>query len=143
MAIRMLCVVLVLLATCSCSRTPDDQRIRAEITAMRKAVEVRDPHAFLTYVTVDFSGDDGSVDREGLGNVLRAEVLRNESVGVALGPIGVELQGDRATVNVTATLTGGKGGLLPDRVSIYSITSGWRREKNDWLCYSARWEQKM
>ena len=48
-----------------------------------------------------------------------------------------------ATVHVTATLTGGSGGLLPERGSIHSITSGWKREGSEWKCFNAKWEQKL
>ena len=126
-----------------CHRTPDEQRIRESIAAMQNAVEAGQPRDFMSYVSKDFTGNDGSVDREGLMNVLRVEVLRNEKAGVTLGPIDVDLQGDRATVHVTATLTGGSGGLLPERGSIYAITSGWRREGSEWRCYNASWVQKL
>jgi hypothetical protein len=143
MAIRIIFAVLVAIVVAGCSRTPDDQRIRDHIRSMQEAIENSDPSAFLAFVTLDFSGNDNTVDRDGLGNVLRVEVLRNDRVGVVLGPIGMELQGDRATVNVVATITGGKGGLIPERGAIYSITSGWRREDKDWRCYAATWEQKL
>jgi len=134
---------LLLLLLGACRHTPDEQRIRDAIAAMQQAVEAGKPRDFVAYVTSDFSGSDGTVDREGLMNILRMEVLRNEHAGVMLGPIDVQMQGDRATVRVTATLTGGAGGLLPERASVYAITSGWRREGRDWRCYNARWEQKL
>ena len=45
-------------------------------------------------------------------------------------------QGDRATASLIATLTGGQGGLIPERGAIYSINSGWRRDGKelDLLC---------
>jgi len=138
---RALLALLTLLV--ACHRTPDEQRVRESITAMQQAVETGRPRDFMAYVSNDFTGNEGTVDREGLMNILRVEVLRNEHAGVTLGPIDMELQGDRATVHVTATLTGGSGGLLPERGSIYAITSGWRREGNDWRCYNASWEQKL
>jgi hypothetical protein len=126
-----------------CSRTPDDQRIRETIESMRHATEEHDPRGFLKFVSADFSGNEGSVDRDGLGNLLRVEVLRNDSVDVTLGPIDVQLLGDRATVGLVATITAGKGGVLPEHAAIYSITSGWRRENREWICYAARWDQKL
>ena len=60
-----------------------------------------------------------------------------------LGPIDVQMQGSRATVHVTATLTGGSGGLLPEHGAIYAITSGWKKDGSDWRCYNASWEQKL
>ena len=128
---------------CACSRTPDDEQIRADIKSMQTAIESGSPRDFLQFITANFSGNDNAVDRDGLGNLLRVEVLRNDKVGVTLGPIEIELLGERATVRVVATMTGGKGGLIPDRGAIYSITSGWRREGKDWRCYTASWEQKL
>lgn len=135
--------IAVLLTLAACRHAPDEQRIREAVTAMQAAMEARDPRGFMLHVGTDFTGNDGQVDRGGLHNLLRAEVFRNESVGVTLGPIDVDLHGDRATVQVTATLTGGSGGLLPERGSIYSITSGWKREGSEWKCINAAWQQKL
>ena len=140
---RWLSALAGVLLLAACHRVPDEQRIRDAVAAMQAAVEARDPRGFMRFVSADFTGNDGQVDRDGLHNLLRAEVLRNESVGVTLGPIDVDLQGDRATVQVTATLTGGSGGLLPERGAIYAITSGWKREGSEWRCYNAAWQQKL
>jgi ketosteroid isomerase-like protein len=135
--------IIAFLMLAACRHTPDEQRVRDAVAAMQKAAEARDPRGFMAHVATDFTGNDGQVDRDGLHNLLRAEVLRNESVGVTLGPIDVELQGERATVHVAATFTGGSGGLLPERGSIYAITSGWKREGGEWRCYNAAWQQKL
>ncbi len=140
---KWMCLTLAMLAIAGCHRTPDEQRIRDTVVAMQAALEARDPRSFISHVSADFTGNDGQVDRNGLHNLLRAQVLRNESIGVTLGPIDVELQGDRATVRVSATFTGGSGGLLPERGSIYSISSGWKREGGEWRCYNAAWQQKL
>ena len=87
----------------ACSRTPDEQHIRETIAQMQEAVEQGAPRDFMAYVSADFIGNQGEVDRNGLANVLRVEVLRNERQTVLLGPIDVTLQGDRATAHVTAT----------------------------------------
>jgi hypothetical protein len=143
MAFRTLLILAALTALAACSRTPDDQRIRAHILAMQQAAEERNPRQFLEHVASDFSGNQGSVDREGLHDLLRAIVLRNEKVGVSLGPIEVEVDGNRATASLIATLTGGQGGLLPEHGAIYSIKSGWRRDGKDWICFAATWDQKL
>lgn len=110
---------------------------------MQHALESHDLHGFTAYVSSDFTGNEGTVDRDGLTNLLRLEVLRNDSIGVTLGPIDVELQGDRAVVNVTATLTGGPGSLIPEHAAVYAIRSGWKRDGSDWRCFNATWEQKL
>ena len=140
---RVVAFLLLLPLLGACHHTPDEQRIREAIAAMQQAVEAGQPRDFINYVSKDFTGNDGTVDRDALLGILRVEVLRNEHAGVTLGPIDVDIQGDRATVHVTVTLTGGSGGVLPERASIYAITSGWRREGSDWRCYNAAWEQKL
>ncbi len=143
MIMRTVLVCAALLMLAACSRTSDDQRIRDDIQEMQHAAEGRDPRAFMAHVASDFSGNQGTVDREGLHNLLRAIVLRNEQVGVTLGPIDVEIDGNRATASLIATLTGGQGGLLPEHGAIYSIKSGWRRDGKDWICFAATWDQKL
>jgi len=136
-------MMLGLLLLAACSRPSDEQRIRETITAMQQAMENHEPRAFMAHVDDDFVGAEASFDRNALANLLRAEVFRNDDLGVALGPIDVELQDNRATVSLTATFTGGSGGWLPERGSIYSITSSWKRKGSDWVCYGAKWEQKL
>ncbi|HJU37987.1 MAG TPA: DUF4440 domain-containing protein [Tahibacter sp.] len=132
-------VVLSLLLA-GCSRTPDEVRIREAIAAMQTAVEKREPRTFMGYVADDFTGNKGSVDRAQVHNLLRAQFLRNEAIGVTLGPIDVELMGKRATATVTATLTGGSGGWLPERGGAYRFTTGWKDDGGEWRCISAEWE---
>ena len=140
---RMLGLAFLLALTGACSRPPEAQRVREAIGAMQAAVEARDPKAFLEHVSADFTGNDGSVDREGLHNVLRAAVLRNEKIGVTIGPIEVEAKDERATAGFTVTLTGSAGGMIPERGAIYSVNSGWKREGGVWRCINAKWEQKL
>lgn len=138
--LRMLIFCAVLLAT-ACSRTPDEQRIREAIAAMKTAVEARNPRDFMAYVADDFVGRDGGFDRASLHNLLRAQFLRNQSIGVLIGPIDVTLQPPRATARMSVTLTGGAGGLLPERGAIYEVETGWKQVDGEWRCLSARWEQ--
>jgi ketosteroid isomerase-like protein len=139
---RLILTGLVLLLA-GCSRTTDEQRIRDAMAAMQQAMESRDPRAFMAHVTEDFVGNDADFDRAALANLLRIEVLRNDSIGATLGPIDIEMQGDRAKAHVVATFTGGSGSLLPERGSIYSITSSWKRQGGQWRCYSATWKRDL
>ncbi|HET7780036.1 MAG TPA: nuclear transport factor 2 family protein, partial [Rudaea sp.] len=108
-------VLILALSLAGCSRTTDEQRIREAMAAMQQAMETRDPRAFMTHVSDDFIGNDAEFDRAALGNLLRVEALRNDRIGATLGPIDIEMQGDRARAQVLATFTGGSGNLLPER----------------------------
>lgn len=142
-AMKWIAIIAVVLLLGACHRTPDEQRIRAAMAAMQAAVEAREPREFMRRTSTDFTGNDGQVDRDGLHDLLRVQVLRNESIGVTLGPIDVDVQGDRATVRATATLTGGSGGWLPEHGAVYAIVSGWKREGSEWLCYNATWQRRL
>jgi len=138
-----LLVFAAVLTLAGCARKPDEQRLRETIAAMQSAVEQSKPRDFIARVATDFTGNEGSVDRDGLGNILRVAALRNEKIGVTIGPIAVQLQGERATADLTATLTGGSGGLLPERGAIYAIHSAWKKDGAEWRLYNATWEQKL
>jgi hypothetical protein len=130
-----------MLLAAGCSRTSDEQRIRDAIAAMETAVEERSPRDFMARVADDFVGRDSSFDRAGLHNLLRAQFLRNQAIGVLIGPIDVTLQPPRATARMGVTLTGGAGGLLPERGAVYTVETGWKQIDGEWMLLSATWEQ--
>lgn len=109
---------------------------------MQAAAIERRPSEFMDSVTEDFIGDDG-IDRAALHNLLRAQLLRNAAVSATRGPVDIELDGARATVRFTIVLTGGSGGLLPERAQGYAITSGWRVEDGEWRMFLAEWEPAL
>jgi len=126
----------------ACSRTPDETRIREAIAAMETAVESRNPRDFMSHVAEDFAGQEAGFDRPALHNLLRAQFLRNEAIGVLIGPIEVAVQAPRATATMTVTLTGGAGGLIPERGAIYEVETGWKQSGGEWVCISANWHQR-
>lgn len=129
----------ILLAACG-SDTPED-RLRDTIAQMEEAVEGRRPSAFIEHVTDDFSGESGQLDRDSLRRYLAAQMMGSDSIGVVLGPARVTLHGaDRATVRVSAFVTGGR--FIPERGETLQIESGWRLEDGDWRCYAATWMPK-
>jgi len=131
--------VLLLLAT-ACSRAPEEQRLREVIAAMQAAAEAREPAAVVEHISDDFSGS-GGLDREQLRRMLQIQMLRNQAIGVTLGPADVLVDGDRATARFVALTTGGQGGWLPDSARAYRIVSEWRLEDDDWRLLRADWEQ--
>lgn len=141
--LRNVWLLLAFAAVLGCSGTPDEQRIRESIAQMQSAMQDKQPRDFMRWVADDFTGADGSVDREALHNLLRAQVIGNASIGVTLGTLQVELHDQRATVRVTATFTGGNGRWIPERGAVYEITSGWRKDGDDWVCVNAQWQQTL
>ena len=132
-------LVMTLTLAAGCERPPDEVRIRSSIETMRSAAEERRPSGVLGEIAGDFTGNDGEIDREGLSRLLKFQFLRNESIGVALGPIGVDVDGDRATARFDVTFSDESRRWIPGGRETYAIVSGWRRERSRWICYNASW----
>jgi hypothetical protein len=137
------CAAFVALLAGGCARPPDAAtRIRSTIEAMREAAEARDAGGVLDHVASDFTGRGGEIDREGLARILKIEFLRNQDIGVRLGSVDIEIDGDRATARFDMTLIDGSRRWLPSGRETYAVVSGWRREGSAWTCYNATWDAK-
>ena len=131
----------VAVLSAGCSREPPEQALRATIAAMQAAAEARDSDALVASVSEDFAGPEG-MDRDAFRRYLAVIWLRNREVGVSVGPLELELIGERATVGFTAAATGGEG-WMPDRGQVYRVVTGWRMEGGEWRLISARWEPTL
>lgn len=129
----------LLLVACG-SPPPDEERIRARIASMQAALEEGSARTFMAPVADDFSAATGNLDRRSARLLLRREMLAHEKLNARLFDLEIELQGeDRATATMHAVTTGGSG-LIPDTGRWYRVTTGWRRDGDDWMLISARWE---
>ena len=136
-----LCISILLCGLClaGCAGRSDDARIKAAIEAMRVAVQEHRPRDFMANVSDDFAGNEGSVDHAALFNLLRVQALRNDHIGILLGPISIDWQGDRATTHFTAAIAGGNSAVLPEHAEVYAITAAWKKNGSSWRCYNATW----
>ncbi|MBB5208260.1 nuclear transport factor 2 family protein [Chiayiivirga flava] len=132
-------VVLLCMLLAGCGRAPAEERLRDRFEAMRTAMLERRPGDFMDGVAEDFVGE-GNADRAALHNILRAQLLRNSSLGATIGPLDIVVDGDRATMQFTMVLTGGAGGFIPERANGWSVKSGWRDGDDGWQVYFAQWE---
>lgn len=124
-----------------CSRPPDEVQIRNSIETMRSAAEARQPAGVTEEIAEDFTGNNGEIDRDGLSRLLKLQLLRNDSIGVAMGNIDVAVDGDRATAKFDVTFSDASRRWLPGGRETYAVVSGWRREGRRWICYNASWTQ--
>ena len=121
-----------------CGREPPEQALRDTLAAMQEAAETRDAATIAGHVSADFAGP-GGMDREQFRRTLAVAWLRDREIGVSLGPVEVELIGDRARLAFTAATRGGQG-WLPERAQVYQVRTGWRLEDGEWKLLSAEWE---
>jgi hypothetical protein len=130
---------LVLIALTGCADPPDEAALRARIDSLQEAVEARDTGALLEAVDPEFGGPDG-MDRDGLRRYATLMLLRQQNVGVAIGPVDVELRGDRAAARFDAVVTGSNR-FIPEGVEARRVETVWRLEGGDWVLVSADWSK--
>ncbi len=133
-----LTLALLVVGLASCQRPPPEQRLREAVGELQLAIEDRDAGAIDDWLAEDFIGP-GGLDRAGARRMAQMMFLRHRDVGVALGPLRVDMQQEHATVEFTAALTGGRGGLLPESGRIHHVKTGWRLRDDDWQLTSAQW----
>ena len=140
---RFVCMAGVLvLVLAGCHRTPDEVLIRQSLDAAVQATEQVDAPALLGRLTDDFDGNSGTLRRQDLGNLLRMASFRGETLHAVLGPVDVQLRGERYVADFTVTLTSG-GKVFPSQLGVYKVETAWRREGRDWRCYEATWTQQL
>lgn len=132
---------LLALVLAGCRKEPPEQALRNTIAAMEAAAEKHDNDALFASIAEDFSGSEG-MDRQAFRRYVTFTGMRSKSVGVQLGPLDVKLFDQRATVTFTAALSGGEG-LLPDRVQVYDVDTGWRLDGGEWKLISAKWKPQL
>lgn len=134
-------IVILLAGLVACSSNPPEARLRERIAAMQAALEEPRPADFMRGIAEDFSGE-GGMDRAMVHTFLRAQLLRHAHIGASLGPLDIQLHGERANVRFTAVLSGGEG-FLPDRIEGWRIESGWRDGPDGWQLIQATWQPAL
>jgi len=131
--------VLVLGLLAACTRTPPEEALRETVARMQQHIEARDASGLHDLLDDDFAGPDG-LDRRAARQMATVMLMRHRRIGLTLGPLDVQMQGDdRARVRATAALTGSSGAVLPDSARAYRIESAWRRRGDDWTLLSLQW----
>lgn len=130
---------LLVAALAGCSAPPDEAALRARITSLQEAIEARDAERLLDAVDPEFGGPEG-MDRDGLRRYATLMLLRQQNVGVTLGPVEVEVRGDRAAARFDAVVTGSHR-FIPEGVEARRVETVWRREGSDWVLVSADWSR--
>lgn len=135
-------MLLVVFAAAGCTRGGPEQALREALATMQHGIEARDAGAVTEHLAVDFIGPDG-MDRDAVRRVAVLQMLRHDRVGLAFGPLDLQVHDARATVRFTAMLSGGSGRLLPDTARVYEVETGWRLDDGQWLLISANWKPRL
>jgi hypothetical protein len=122
-----------------CSAPPDEAALRDRIAGLQAAVEARDADTLLDAVDPEFGGPEG-MDRDGLRRYATLMLLRQQNVGVVVGPVEVALHGDRASASFDAVVSGSNR-FLPEGVEARRVETVWRRDGDEWVLVSADWSK--
>ncbi len=133
-----LCLAGLLLSACGDSTTPE-ARLVAALDAMEEAAEAGQRGRFMDFVADDFAGAGGRLDRQGLADMFRTQLLVHTRVSALVTNRDIELIGDRATASFNALLTGGPRAWLPESGDLYRVDTGWRMDGGEWRLISADW----
>ena len=125
-----------------CGRSDPERELRATIDAMARAIENREPAAFLEAMADDFSRESGAFGKQDAKRTLVAAIRRNEKINVSAAVTEVRIDGDRAFARVRVVATGGAG-LLPERGQTWDFESAWRRERGQWKVFNADWREGL
>jgi ketosteroid isomerase-like protein len=139
---RAVALLLALVAAAGCGRSDPERELRATIDSMARAIEQREPAAFLDALADDFSRESGAFGKQDAKRTLVAAVLRNEKINVSAVVTEVRVDGDRAFARVRVVATGGAG-LLPERGQAWDFESAWRRERGQWKVFNAEWREGL
>lgn len=127
----------LLLAACG-ERQDPESRLRQTVAELRQGIESKSADQVLEHVADDLRGQ-GGMDRDALRRLLVLHFLRNQSIGVTLGPMQLQVQVPRAEIRVQAILTGAEG-WLPQRAGGYAVVSKWRLQDDQWLLEYIDWQ---
>lgn len=126
-----------------CSRSDPERELRATIDTMARAIEQREPGAFLDALAEDFTRDSGAFGKQDAKRLLAAQMLRNERIALAVAVTELSIDGDRARVTLRVIATGSAGGLLPERGQTWEFSSAWRRHGRQWQVFNAEWSEGL
>jgi hypothetical protein len=134
-------IALLALVLAACARTPDEEAIRGTIQAMATSAEAGRAREVMDHISDDFIGNDGEFDRGGLERLLRAQVLAR-SLSARVSGVEIAVDGKRATATFALHLADSTGRWIPGRGTTLDVTTGWRRDGREWVCYNAKWTQR-
>ena len=139
---RRLLGVLGALALGACVRSDPERELRDTIAAMARAIEDREPGAFLDAMADDFTRESGAFGKQDAKRILAGIYLRNEKIHLAAVVTEVRVDGARARARVRVVATGGSG-LLPERGQAWEFDSAWRRDGGKWRVFNAEWRDGL
>ena len=135
--------IIAMLQLVACAKEDPERAVRTQVGAMQVAIDARDAGAVEDLLAQDFVGNEG-MDRRAMRQLAAAAFLRHREVGANVGPVSVELRGERdAIARFSVIATGGSGGFLPESGQVYQVETGWRLADGEWKLLNATWTPNL
>lgn len=138
---RFIAALLLALLAAACGEEPTvEQQVIAAIREMETHIEAGERRPFMDYVAEEFSGQQGSLNRDQLRALMIMQLNRYQRLQGQLFPIRVESAGeDVATAHFRALVTGGAN-WLPESGQVFDFETHWRRIDGEWRLTAASWD---
>lgn len=134
----------VVLGMGACSSPPTDEvAVRERLEDLAEAVEDRSASGIAGFLAEDFTGPSG-MNRELAEAYAHTMLSRYSELGVTWTVNSLEIQQDRARVQLNAVLTG--KAMVPGfegRGRLMAIDLGWRKTGSEWLLVNAQWRSAL
>jgi hypothetical protein len=117
-----------------------EQQIIAVIRDMEASIEAGERRPFMAHISEDFSGQDGSMNREQVRALMIMQLNRYQRLQGQLFPIQVIETGEgMASAHFRALVTGGPN-WIPESGQVFAFDTHWRRVDGEWLLTAADWD---
>ncbi|MDH5408728.1 MAG: hypothetical protein OEZ33_04720 [Gammaproteobacteria bacterium] len=127
------------LSLLSCSKPkPDDQQIMDTLAIMTKAVKEKKVNDLMLYFDAGFRGQQ-RLYKSDMRTLALYQFRAFKNLGVVVSKVDIKLKDKEASVTAYVLLAG-TDAALPQGGRLLEVESSWRKEKDHWLIYQAKWK---
>jgi len=133
------CFALVLLVGCRASDESPEQQIRDWVARGESAAEGKDTSGLMDMISARYTDSRGN-DQERIGQVLRLQFLRQDSIALLTNIEDIVVADDTAAlVRLTIGMAGTGSGVMGLNADAYRFELELEKPDDDWLLIGARW----
>lgn len=127
-----------ILAACSTPSDPEAE-LRAWVAEAEEEAESKDRRALVDRIAVSY-GDARGNDRDGISDMFRFYMLRQQSIALLTKIDDIEIQGDSAAeLTLTVGMAGTNTGSFGLNADAYRFELELEKDGDEWLLIGARW----
>ena len=139
--VKRLFLIVLLLGTSSCHKSPALDQLLQRVDALEQAIETRHNDDAIDILSDDFKAGNGQ-NRKDARRMLLFYSLRNANIHILRTNTEAELDPtyqNQASVTCQVLVPGGQG-LLPERGRSFRISSRWVFQDGDWYLDRLDWK---